>query len=355
MVAISLYRGNLHRVPDGSRRWLMPNPKISLKDFKSLLLRRSKSLSRLRTIITTSNPNSSRSPNPSPNSPPKAQTEAPAVDGSILPVQPEAIKVSENEEGPSRQDKDHKESELVGPSFKKPEAGTDSFVDSKIKVPEKVLESVNGGATSTKNQIVLIRDKGDLSSEKEKRRQEVEDKLQVLNGKKHNLVLVLKQILNAEEELKRQSSMQGTAMRPSVTLQADGTNDTGSIGKHGAPRISSEANLGDDVEGVAADDIPNHNIPSRHMLRTSSMSPSSESPLRRTPTVQQNAVPHPSRAGLGTTASPSRFALSGHQTNPVNPPSVSASGASYIASSPSPAASGGTSVFRDARQTSPWN
>lgn len=54
MVAISLYRGNLHRTPDLPRRWLMPNPKISLKDFKSLLARRSKALSR------SSNPN----PNP---------------------------------------------------------------------------------------------------------------------------------------------------------------------------------------------------------------------------------------------------------------------------------------------------
>lgn len=341
-MAISLYRGNLHRVPDVTRRWLMPNPKISLKDFKSLLLRRSKALSLLHTTTTSSNPNPS--PNPNPNSPPKAYTDAPTVNGSILCVQSEAIKVSENGEGPSRKDEDHKESEPFGP-----------FLDSKTKLPEKASEPVDGGATSMENQIVPIRDKEDLSSDKEKRRREVEDKLQILNAKKHNLVLVLKQILNAEEELKRQSSIQGTAMRPSVPLQADGTNDTGSMGKHGAPRISSEANLGDDVEGVAADDLANHSIHSRHMLRTSSMSPSSDSPLRRTPTVQQNAVSHLPRANLGTTASPSRFALSGHQTNPVNPPSVSVSGISYIASSPSPAASGGTSVFKDARQPSPWS
>ena len=58
MVAISLYRGNLHRAPDVPRRWLMPNPKISLKDFKSLLARRSKALSRT---------SSSSKPNPNPN------------------------------------------------------------------------------------------------------------------------------------------------------------------------------------------------------------------------------------------------------------------------------------------------
>lgn len=84
--------------------------------------------------------------------------------------------------------------------------------------------------------------------------------------------------------------MQGTVMRPSVPLQADGTNDTGSMSKHMAPRTGSEANLGDDMEGGAADDLSNHNVHSRHILRTSSMSPSSDSPLRRTPTVQQNVV-----------------------------------------------------------------
>ncbi|KAK7317222.1 hypothetical protein RJT34_01264 [Clitoria ternatea] len=65
-------------------------------------------------------------------------------------------------------------------------------------------------------------------------------------------------------------------------------------------------------------------------------------------------VSHPSRANPGAAGSPSRFALSGHQGNPMNLPSVSVSGTSYIASSPSPAASGGSSVFRDARQPSPW-
>lgn len=58
MVAISLYRGNLHRVPDGPRRWLMPTPKISLKDFKTLLTRRNRALLRLRgSIAITVNPN----------------------------------------------------------------------------------------------------------------------------------------------------------------------------------------------------------------------------------------------------------------------------------------------------------
>lgn len=58
MVAISLYRGNLHRVPDVTRRWLMPSDRISLKDFRSLLSRRSAAFSRLRSAAgTSSDPN----------------------------------------------------------------------------------------------------------------------------------------------------------------------------------------------------------------------------------------------------------------------------------------------------------
>lgn len=92
------------------------------------------------------------------------------------------------------------------------------------------------------------------------------------------------QILNAEEELKRRSIMQGVGMRgPCGPLQADGMNDTGSMTRHMVQRLGSEGNLVGDVEGGEAD------MHSRHMLRTSSMSPS-ESPLRRTPSVQQNVV-----------------------------------------------------------------
>jgi hypothetical protein len=64
---------------------------------------------------------------------------------------------------------------------------------------------------------------------------------------------------------------------------------------------------------------------------------------------------HPSRATIGVTGSPSRFALAGHQGNPANLPTLSVSGTNYVVSSPSPAASGGTSAFRDTRLPSPWN
>nr|ABK25546.1 unknown [Picea sitchensis] len=34
MVVISFYRGNLHKVPDTTRRWPIPKPSISLRNYK---------------------------------------------------------------------------------------------------------------------------------------------------------------------------------------------------------------------------------------------------------------------------------------------------------------------------------
>ncbi|XP_027338534.1 uncharacterized protein LOC113852454 isoform X2 [Abrus precatorius] len=272
MVAISLYRGNLHRVADVPRQWLMPNPKISLKDFKSLLHRRSKALSRL-------NATTCSIPNPNPN---------PLSNGS----QAQPPKVSPNHgEGPSatahQPEDDHRiEAQLVAvSSAKKPVDGSHSKHDA---LERKTSDAV---ATSKEKQTEPVADNVDLFNEKEKRKKEVEDKLEVLNVKKHNLVLVLKEILNAEEELKRRSmaNMQGVAMRaPSIPLQGEGMNDTGSMTRHMAQSLGSEGNLRGDVDGGEGDDFANHTMHSRHVLRPSSMSPSSESPLRRTPSVQQN-------------------------------------------------------------------
>ncbi|KAL2340836.1 hypothetical protein Fmac_008776 [Flemingia macrophylla] len=329
MVAISLYRGNLHRVPDVPRRWPMPDPKITLKDFKSLLARRSKALTR----IHASDPN----PNPNP-----------------IPI---PIPLCNGTEGPSQEHLDRKEVPLVAvTSAKKPPGGgSDSLVGSRNDEASEKEKPSHAVAASAEKPNEPVADNVDLLDEKEKRKKEIEDKLQGLNDNKHNLVLLLKQILHAEEELKRRSSMQVVGMRgPSVSVQGEGTNDTGSITRHMVPRLGSEGNLVGDVDGGEGDEFANHTMQSRHILWPSSMSPSSESPLRRTPSVQQNVISHPSRANLGTAGSPSRFALPGHQGNPMNLPSVSVSGTSYIASSPSPAASGGTSVFRDARQPSPW-
>ncbi|XP_042015860.1 uncharacterized protein LOC121763838 isoform X2 [Salvia splendens] len=59
MVAISLYKGNLHKVTGVPHRWPSPAPKISLKEFKILLRRGARALSR---VPTVSNPNPSSAP-----------------------------------------------------------------------------------------------------------------------------------------------------------------------------------------------------------------------------------------------------------------------------------------------------
>ncbi|KAF5459809.1 hypothetical protein F2P56_019725, partial [Juglans regia] len=359
MGAISLYRGNLHRVPDVPRRWLMPTPKISLGVFKSLLQRRSKALSRLHSSTTTANANPN--PNPNPISEQKQQSECLKENESSIEPKLEAKSPCYCGEGPSGEEKhqkDQKESDGGGDFPVK--------VDAADALPEKGSGAVDGGANEKALPVqtkladlatpnLEVTNKVDLLNGREKRKREVEDKLQSLNAKKHNLVQALKQILNAEEELKRRNSMQGMTIRPSVPLQVDAANDTGSLTRQPTPRTGSETNLGGDMEGGEADDPLNHNTHPRHTFRMSSMSPSSESPLRRPASNQHNMVSHPSRPSFGVTGSPSRFAPTGHPGNPANLPTLSVSGTNYMASSPSPAASGGTSTFRDARLPSPWN
>lgn len=53
MVAISLYRGNLHRVPSGLRRWPFPRRSLTLNSFKILTRKRALALSRLSLQIKT--------------------------------------------------------------------------------------------------------------------------------------------------------------------------------------------------------------------------------------------------------------------------------------------------------------
>ncbi|KAK6920792.1 hypothetical protein RJ641_014470 [Dillenia turbinata] len=125
---------------------------------------------------------------------------------------------------------------------------------------------------------------------KEKRKKEIEEKLQVLNEKKHNPVQVLKQVLNAEEELKRRNSMQRSAVRPPVKLQVEIANDFGSMSRQATPRMGSETNPGGDIEGGETDDASIHSMHSCHLLRMSSTSPSCESALRRPDFGQHNAV-----------------------------------------------------------------
>ncbi|KAF4376094.1 hypothetical protein G4B88_025185 [Cannabis sativa] len=452
MVAISLYRGNLHRVPDVPRRWLMPTPQISLKDFKLLLSRRSKALSRLHSpttattnattnaTATSSNPNPSPNPNPNPkpspnpnlninlnlssdqqntasngapgDSLPEAQVnlEKVSVDLGEGPSDEIKVEVNPNLDGSSEKPTEGPDT-LSGPKSNEPEGGCDPIdedgakpepiqvekvddgskteeiqvekVDDGVKPEEIQVEKVDDGAKPQEIQVEKVDDGAqpqeirvvkvdevaepisetkkneDMPNDKLNRKKEVEEKLEVLNNKKHNLVQVLKQILNAEEELKRRISLQGsgTPSRPAAPLQVDVNNDSVSMTRNVVSRTGSEPNNSGEAEAGETDAFSNHNFPTRQISRMNSISPSSESPIRRPPFVQHNVAPYSTpRTSLGPTSSPSpsRFSPIVHQGPPTNLPTLSVTGTNYIASSPSPAASGGTSAFKDSRLPSPW-
>ncbi|KAJ6793325.1 Uncharacterized protein M6B38_235725 [Iris pallida] len=201
-------------------------------------------------------------------------------------------------------------------------------------------------------------------SDREKRKQEVEKKLQVLKEKKHNLVQILKLILNAEEEFKRRNA-QSAGLRPSVPLQVENPVDMGSVTRH-VPKLSVEVNFGGD-SGAESDANANPNSHGRQVHHLHSTSPSA-GPFAR-PSHQNATTPRTSLVATGhgtpsnilnasgvatATSSPSRFAPTGHHGHHQSSslPPVSAPGAQFAASSPSPAASGGaSSAFKDSRLT----
>lgn len=131
MVAISLYKGNLHKVAtDVPRRWLIPTPKISLKDFRVLLRRRAKALSRLQSIpeaataapaavTTTSNPNPTAADNPFSK-----------VEPQIVPLQVEPPKDEKKE----KEEEQHEEAEVEG------DKETVAKAADGVEFPEKLVE-----------------------------------------------------------------------------------------------------------------------------------------------------------------------------------------------------------------------
>lgn len=300
--AISLYRGSLHKLPPKSP----PRPKISLNDFRRLLLRRSKALSL-----------------------------------------PSATKPSF---GPTSQDEEQHQATLLdqlnGTGNAKlvvePSKSTALF-------DEAVLLLISEDkAQIAQNPALECSNKLDAGEQKQRRREEVEEKLFILNEKKHKTVQALKQILNAEEELKRQSNVQTSC--PHIPLQVNLSKNSGSMMRHTTHRTGPDANFTVNMEEREGDDVLNHGQWSRQLLPMNSMSPYAESALKRLPYPQHNLASHPPQAATLAFGSPS-----GNQLLPSNLQVVLVSGTNFVASSPSPAAAGATSCFRDARHPRPWN
>ncbi|XBH53949.1 hypothetical protein VPH35_076343 [Triticum aestivum] len=105
MVAISMYRGNLHRGgDDAARRWPVPPPTLSASQFRRLLHRRSLAVSRL---AGAPRPNS---PNPRPGdgaAGPVAVGEAQEVDGGQQQQQHQAERQEEEGHAVQMQQQHH--------------------------------------------------------------------------------------------------------------------------------------------------------------------------------------------------------------------------------------------------------
>jgi len=177
----------------------------------------------------------------------------------------------------------------------------------------------------------------------DEKKRKLNEKLDVLNKKKHDLVQMLKQVLNAEEEIRRRSIL--ASLCAAMPQPSENVTDGSSVSRLG-PRMTVDVNFGD-VAGDS-DAGSNQGTPGRPLHHFHSISPSTASFVRSPFGSLQGHTPR--SPATFSMASPSRFAASGHQGQPPGLHSASLPGGNYVASSPSPAASGGSSsVFRDPR------
>lgn len=142
----------------------MPTPQISLKDFRTLLSRRSRALSRLRPSTATAAATSS---NPNPNSVPERHEEAPKEDpGAASPeTRVKAEKFAADwGEGPSRETKDGRDSNSNG-SPAKPVDKSDSLPDSGPNAPEGGDDPVDDGAKQLAVEVQKVEEFANPNSE----------------------------------------------------------------------------------------------------------------------------------------------------------------------------------------------
>ncbi|KAM0944013.1 hypothetical protein DsansV1_C12g0114901 [Dioscorea sansibarensis] len=338
MVAISLYRGNLHRVPSGLRRWPFPPRSLTLNSFKILTRKRSLALSRLSLQIKIKDEEKEELARREGDE--EFDGEGVGENGChhrhLVPGNVNSSPIEIKKETASGEEPVQEPREVVDVDSLKtedPVVGGDAVVEGKTKEAQKV----------------------NIVEDKEHKKKELQEKLHVLNEKKHLLVQMLKQILNAEEEMKRRT-VQPSGIRPTTPI-AEPAGEMGSAGRL-VSKINADVNFNGDTGGES-EIAKNPNVHSRHLIPMHGTSPSAMSPHSRTTNIpfQLSPTPH-SRGNITAAASPSRITPTGHQGHAAaGLPPVSVPGSQFVASSPSPATSGGaSSVFRDSRLTSPsWN
>ncbi|KAF3322045.1 hypothetical protein FCM35_KLT13186 [Carex littledalei] len=323
MVAIALYRGNLHRVPNTPRRWPPPSRSLSSSQFRSLLRRRSLALSRL-------------------SSPPPPSHDDTQEDAKEKEVDHSVPKEEEEQQQEVKEEEEEEEGELA-----------DSDSDSTLPLPTRNDNPSHLDLPVKKEEevkVVTVTPPEAGLTDKEERKRELENKLEELNLKKHNLVQMLKQILNAEEEMKRRINPSTVTRGPGPVPSESGP-DVPSASRLGPPRISVEVNFGNDLGGES-DPGSTQSAHTRPFCQMQSPSPSGSS-LSRSPFSHTPRAPQASSSLLGNPlTSPAQFVPPTGQLGHVSslPPLLPLPGSNFTASSPSPAASGGApSVFRDSR------
>uniref|UniRef100_A0ACD6A3X4 Uncharacterized protein n=1 Tax=Avena sativa TaxID=4498 RepID=A0ACD6A3X4_AVESA len=361
MVAISMYRGNLHRAgDDAARHWQVPPPTLSVSRFRRLLRSRSLAVSRLEGAPRPNSPSSS------PNSrldegPAGPAGEAEEVDGvqrhqqphqeeghDVLPQQQEEAghdvlpQQQVEEEGPEEQ----QQGDDGGEEEEQEEGAVEDVEmdDAGEVVVQGSDASGNGDPEEGQGESEGYDPNPEVSYHDgvEDRKRELTDKLDTLSKKKHDLVQMLKQILNAEEEIRRRSAQ--ASARAAMPQPPENAAD-GSYVPRQVPRMTVDVNFSEFAG--ESDAGSNQGTPGRPIHHAQNISPSAAS-FARSPfgSLHHNSGHTPRSPATFSTASPSRFAGGGHQGHP----SASLPGSNFVASSPSPAGSGGSSsVFRDYR------
>lgn len=391
MVVISFYRGNLHKVPDIPRRWPIPKPSISLRNFKLLLDKRNEALKRLYVQDSMeeaeaegmgdngcSKEEDKCSPEPKTSGANKRKREQECIDydkeikspGTTAGHQPDAPAQMECDEPvvPKNDGNPKIASDCPGPQASESpkakksdveEMDVDSDKQDSGSVP---LEKLPETTKPTKE----VHKSADAIADKSKRKMELEGKLKELTEEKHHLVQMLKHILSNEEEMKKRGQMaiQSSAMHVSIPCQGETTAD-GSHTRQAGRNFYGDLEEGE-LEDACTPSPHSHNL--HHALGPAG---SLGSVLGRPPNSLQQQIqssqqtktgltvghsPHNSNPSQGLLASPSLLGAYGAHTQHAHLPPLSISGTPVATSSPSPAASSGTSILRDTRRTSPsWN
>ncbi|KAL5218876.1 hypothetical protein ABZP36_019560 [Zizania latifolia] len=281
MVSISMYRGNLHRAgADAERQWPSPRPTITAGRFRRLLRSRSLAVGRLdgatRAADSANSASSSRLADGDAG-------EAEEVDQEMNDEEHQEEEEGEGEEGDGQQQQEEEEED--GPDEQQPEeageeqdegAVEDVDMDDAGEVVVGGDDAVdpNGSGDTQEGQGESEgfdpNPEGDLDVIEERKR-ELNDKLNTLNKKKHDLVQMLKQILNAEEEI-RMHSIQAS-LRTAVPQPSENAADGSSVSRQ-VPRLTVDVNFSEvAVESDAGSNQGTPGRPLHHVHRSHSKKP----------------------------------------------------------------------------------